>query len=72
VLELSKKYLNTPKVNLTFKDVKPLQELIKYHSDLYYNKEAPVISDVEYDELFKKLEFVEKKFNVNSKQTSLV
>jgi DNA ligase (NAD+) len=72
VLELSKKYLNTSEKDLTFEDIKPLQELIKYHSDLYYNKEAPIISDIDYDKLFKKLEFVEKKFNVNIKQTSLV
>jgi NAD-dependent DNA ligase len=32
------------------------------HSDLYYNKEEPIISDYEYDELFKKLETLESKF----------
>jgi DNA ligase (NAD+) len=72
MLELSKKYLNTPKETLIFEDIKPLQELIKYHSDLYYNKESPVISDVEYDELFEKLKFIEEKFNLNIKQTSFV
>jgi DNA ligase (NAD+) len=71
-LELSKKYLSILKKDLTFDDVGALQELIKYHSDLYYNKEKPIISDFEYDELFKKLEFLEKKFNLNTKQTSLV
>ncbi|MDR1987250.1 MAG: hypothetical protein LBQ24_00295 [Candidatus Peribacteria bacterium] len=71
-LELSKKYLNILKEDLVFEDVKILQKLIKYHSDLYYNKEAPIISDFEYDELFKKLEYLEKKFDVNFKQTSLV
>jgi DNA ligase (NAD+) len=71
-LQLSKEYLNTSKESLSFEDIKNLQYLIKYHSDLYYNKEAPIISDFEYDELFKKLEYLEKKFNVNVKQTSLV
>jgi DNA ligase (NAD+) len=71
-LELSKKYLNISENELIFTDIKSLQKLIKYHSDLYYNKEKPIISDFEYDELFKKLEFLEKKFNVNAKQTLLV
>jgi len=53
-------------------DTKKLQDIIKYHSDLYYNKEEPVISDFEYDELFKKLEFLENKYNLDTKQTSLV
>jgi len=43
-------------------DFKKLQDLILYHSDLYYNKDEPVISDSEYDSLFKKLEYLEKKF----------
>lgn len=53
-------------------DTKKLQDLIRHHSDLYYNKDEPIISDFEYDELFKKLEILEWKFNLNSKQTSLI
>ena len=49
--------------------VKELQKLIKYHSDLYYNKENPIISDSDYDKLFKKLEVLENKFNIKNKQT---
>jgi DNA ligase (NAD+) len=40
-------------------DTKKLQDLIRHHSDLYYNKDEPIISDFEYDELFKKLEILE-------------
>jgi len=43
-------------------DVLSLSEIISYHSNLYYNKEESVISDYEYDELFKKLEILENKF----------
>jgi DNA ligase (NAD+) len=71
-LELSKKYLNTSNEVLGFADIELLQGLIRFHSDLYYNKNEPIISDFEYDELFKKLEFLEKKFNIDTKQTSLV
>jgi DNA ligase (NAD+) len=72
VLELSKKYLNIDKNDLKKKDLKFLQTLISYHSDLYYNKDEPIISDSEYDDLFKKLEYLEEKYNIDFKQTSLV
>ncbi len=72
MLDLSKKYLvkDLNKFNLT--DTKKLQDIIKYHSDLYYNKENPIISDFEYDLLFKKLTLLEEKFNLKNKQTSLI
>jgi len=72
VLELSKKYLKKDLEDFSLEETKKLQELIKYHSDLYYNKEEPIISDFEYDKLFEKLAFLEEKFNIKSKQTSLV
>ena len=68
-LELSKEYLNKDIKDLKKIDVKKLQELIKYHSDLYYNKEEPIISDKEYDDLFKKLQVLEEKFNLEKKET---
>ena len=72
MLELSKKYLKKDLEDFSLEETKKLQELIKYHSDLYYNKEEPIISDFEYDKLFEKLAFLEEKFNIKSKQTSLV
>jgi DNA ligase (NAD+) len=72
VLELSKKYLKKDLEDFNLEETKKLQELIKYHSDLYYNKEEPIISDFEYDKLFEKLTFLEGIFNIKSKQTSLV
>jgi DNA ligase (NAD+) len=50
-------------------DIIEIQKLVKYHSDLYYNKEKPIISDSEYDDLFKKLTFLEEKFNIKDKQS---
>ncbi len=72
MLELSKRYQKIDKKNLTKQDLQVLQKIIEYHSDLYYNKEAPIISDNEYDELFKKLEYLENKFWSKQKQTSKV
>lgn len=72
MLDLSKKYLKMWLDEFNLSDTKKLQDLIRHHSDLYYNKDEPIISDFEYDELFKKLEILEWKFNLNSKQTSLI
>jgi DNA ligase (NAD+) len=71
-LELSKHYLEFDENNFTKEDTKKLSELLAYHSDLYYNKEAPIISDFEYDILFKKLDNLEKKFKLSEKQTKKV
>lgn len=72
MLELTKKYLNSNIEELKKKDIKKIQELIKYHSDLYYNKEEPIISDKEYDDLFKLLQKLEDKFNIKEKQSTKV
>jgi DNA ligase (NAD+) len=68
-LQKSKEFLEKNIKNFTIEDTKILQKLIGYHSDLYYNKENPIISDYEYDQLFKKLEILEEKFNLEKKQT---
>ncbi len=72
MLELSKRYLNTKISDFSLEDTKKLQNIIKYHSDLYYNKENPVISDFEYDQLLKKLSILEEKYNLKLKQSSLI
>lgn len=72
MLELSKKYINLDKKSLKKEDIKVLQSLISYHSDLYYNKDEPIISDSEYDSLFKKLEYLEELYKTDFKQTSLI
>jgi DNA ligase (NAD+) len=71
-LELSKHYLELQENNFTKEDTKKLSELLAYHSDLYYNKETPIISDFEYDLLFKKLENLEKKYDLKENQTKKV
>ncbi len=39
-----------------------LREELRYHARLYYQKDAPVISDYEYDAMFRELEELEAEF----------
>ena len=66
MLDLSKEFLDKDLDLFTLSDTKKLANIIKYHSDLYYNREDPIISDEQYDFLFKKLEFLEDKFLLNT------
>lgn len=43
-------------------EIKKLRDEIKKHNDLYYNKSAPIITDFEYDSLYRKLLSLEKQF----------
>jgi len=43
-------------------EIKKLRKEIKYHSDLYYNQDAPEISDYEYDMLLNRLKELEKAY----------
>ena len=65
MLQKSKDFINKPVWDFSIDQVKQLQELIKYHSDLYYNKEEPIISDYEYDILLEKLQQLENNFNIS-------
>jgi len=59
--ELTNTYLNTPPDDLTvLEKLDDLRRLIKYHEWRYYNLNDPVISDPEYDQLFKQLEKLEE------------
>jgi|TARA_Y100001960_G_C14141248_1_gene571647 DNA ligase (NAD+) len=72
MLQKSKEFLKKDKNSFSLADTRELQELIQYHSDLYYNKEEPIISDYEYDVLFETLQFLENKYEIESKQTDQV
>ena len=39
--------------------IEEVRRELRYHADLYYRKDAPVISDYEYDALFRELETLE-------------
>lgn len=68
-IELSKYYLQIESWLLSEDDLQKLSKLLMFHSDLYYNHEKPIISDYEYDQLFKKLQILEEKFHLSDKQT---
>ncbi len=72
LLEKSNYFLQKNKDEILVFELKDLQKIIKEHNNLYYNEENPIISDFEYDELFKKLEFLEKKYWILNKKTKEV
>jgi DNA ligase (NAD+) len=65
MLKKSKDFINKDINTFVIADVYTLQELIKHHSDLYYNKEEPIISDYEYDILLNKLQELEGNFDIS-------
>jgi len=72
MIKTSEKFLSKNIDLFTIDDVLKLSNLVKYHSNLYYNKENPIISDKEYDILLKKLEILEKKYNIKDKQSNKI
>ena len=56
-----KLYINKPR---------ELEKILEYHNNLYYNNDAPEISDMEYDKLLRELEDLEKQFPEYKSETS--
>jgi len=56
----------------SLEDISKFAEILKYHSDLYYNKQEPIISDSEYDELLKKLQTLEDMFWITGHYSNMV
>lgn len=43
-------------------EIEQLRKLISFHSNLYYNLDNPVLSDTQYDELYKRLQELENAY----------
>lgn len=56
-VQLSKKFLSDP---ATVRDLPSLRELLVFHERKYYIEDSPLISDFEYDILYKQLESLEE------------
>jgi len=69
-LELSKYYFKCSLTDVSLKDADPLRELIRYHEWRYYILNDPIISDFEYDQLYKLLEKIESEFPNNVPEDS--
>jgi DNA ligase (NAD+) len=54
---ISNEFVKKEKSTFSQSDIKKLSEIIELHWKLYYQDENPVISDIDYDELFKKHEY---------------
>jgi len=52
ILEHTFSYLNKTATDLTKNDIRALENIVAYHSDLYYNQESPEISDTQFDYIF--------------------
>ncbi len=70
--QLSLDFLAKKQENFTISEFKKLGKIIAFHSELYYEHEKPIISDSEYDILFKKLEFLETHFKSDINLTHMV
>ncbi|MBV6439776.1 MAG: DNA ligase (NAD(+)) LigA [Haliscomenobacteraceae bacterium CHB4] len=64
--DLSKKLLYTPQADLFGEGVaeraEDLRRVIRYHDWRYYVQNDPVVSDFEYDQLYKQLQAIEEQF----------
>ncbi len=61
--ETSKKYLDHPNADsLSPADLPVLENLARFHEYRYYVLDDPMLSDFEYDQLYKLLEALEKKY----------
>ena len=49
-------------INELKKRAEELRKSITYHSEKYYNEDAPEISDYEYDMMFAELKSLEEKY----------
>lgn len=72
ILELTNEYLQKENTNFDKKDIEVLQKILQFHNELYYEKDEPIITDSEYDMLFKKLQYIEGLFQVDESQTERV
>ncbi|EKE30243.1 MAG: NAD-dependent DNA ligase [uncultured bacterium (gcode 4)] len=62
LLEKSNYFLNWD--TFTKDEVNELQEILREHNKLYYNDESPILTDKEYDDLFRLLKMLEEKYNI--------
>ncbi len=51
-------------------EIEQLRQLISFHNDLYYNQDNPSLSDTQYDELYHRLEELEKEYPQYASATS--
>lgn len=72
MLQETQYYLKIKAKDLQKSDIDKLAKILEYHADLYYNHEAPIISDIEYDTLLKLLESLEERYGITQKYSEKV
>ncbi len=69
--DATKKYLAKKNVSeLSGDDIHPLEDLVRFHEYRYYVLNDPLVSDFEYDQLYKLLEALEKKYPAKASASS--
>lgn len=68
-MQLPELLTNTTKLlsnirSLTESDIPVLQEVLREHNRLYYTEQSPIISDREYDVLFRALKDLEERYGI--------
>ncbi len=71
-IALSDEFSSLSLENFTKKQVEALWKLLEFHSKLYYEEDANIISDFEYDTLFTKLTQLEENFWMKQKFSNKV
>ena len=64
LLSRSEFFLETPESTLAAEQIPELQEIIRAHNELYYLKSEPIIDDIGYDKLFRKLSNAEARLGI--------
>ncbi len=59
LMELTRTWLTTEKIPREAGETEQLREILRFHENRYYHLNSPLITDPEYDLLFKKLEHYE-------------
>jgi DNA ligase (NAD+) len=67
MLQLSQDYFKKHIDDFSIDDTLTLKKVLEFHSNLYYNKEEPIISDYEYDILLEKIIILEEKYHIQDK-----
>lgn len=62
LFEQTQKYLKAEVSTLTTADLRPLEEIVRFHEYRYYVETDPLITDFEYDQVYKLLEALEAKY----------
>lgn len=72
ILSLSKSYLSKHIDNIGVEEIEMLKAIVGYHNTLYYKESKSIISDYDYDKLYRLLKQIEQKYAINISLTEQI